>query len=449
MKKLYFVLIISMFSTFVFAQVNLQQGLVAYYPFNGNAYDESGNGYNGTVNGAVLTTDRFGNSNSAYEFDGVDNRINTTFNPHSIIGDNSPFSINLFVEPDETITNQELVGAYHNNYRFYFAINNGIFYWGIGTQHNLYSSTAAVLSGWQCATVVFNGVDNVKIYVNGILKTDETYSGNGSLYNLDDTPIGGSDNSHSFNGKLDDIRIYDRVLTEEEIIALYNEGIVTSLNVKVFMEGPFNGSTMNTCLNPESIPLSQPFNDPAKWNYQGTESVTSIPNADIVDWVLIELRETPGDPSTALPETMIARQAAFILNNGSVVGLDGSSHLFFNNEIAGNLYVVVYCRNHLPIMSSGALAHSWGNYSWDFTTSSGQAYGINAQKEIGGGVYGMFTGDINADGTIDINDINIWRTNAGQPGYYPGDVNLNTQTDNEDKNDFFFPNIGEESQVPD
>ena len=45
-------------------------GLVAYYPFDGNANDDSGNGNNGTVNGATLTTDRFGNANSAYSFDG-------------------------------------------------------------------------------------------------------------------------------------------------------------------------------------------------------------------------------------------------------------------------------------------------------------------------------------------------------------------------------------------
>tara|TARA_B100000902_G_C26670287_1_gene602721 strand:- start:79 stop:306 length:228 start_codon:yes stop_codon:yes gene_type:complete len=46
-------------------------GLVGYWPFNGNANDESVNTNNGTVNGATLTTDRFGNANSAYDFDGV------------------------------------------------------------------------------------------------------------------------------------------------------------------------------------------------------------------------------------------------------------------------------------------------------------------------------------------------------------------------------------------
>jgi hypothetical protein len=45
-------------------------GLVGWWPFNGNANDESGNGNNGTVNGATLTTDRFGNANEAYIFGG-------------------------------------------------------------------------------------------------------------------------------------------------------------------------------------------------------------------------------------------------------------------------------------------------------------------------------------------------------------------------------------------
>jgi len=51
-------------------------GLVGYWPFNGNANDESGNGNNGTVNGATLTSDRFGNSSKAFSFNGTNNFIN-------------------------------------------------------------------------------------------------------------------------------------------------------------------------------------------------------------------------------------------------------------------------------------------------------------------------------------------------------------------------------------
>ena len=59
-------------------------GLLGWWPFNGNANDESGNGYNGTVNGASLSADRFGNSNKSYEFDGIDDYIKTTLIQGSI-----------------------------------------------------------------------------------------------------------------------------------------------------------------------------------------------------------------------------------------------------------------------------------------------------------------------------------------------------------------------------
>ncbi|TGO02513.1 hypothetical protein PN36_23830 [Candidatus Thiomargarita nelsonii] len=57
-------------SWFSGAMADLSDGLVAYYPFDGNAQDASGNGNHGTVNGATLTEDRFGSADSAYEFDG-------------------------------------------------------------------------------------------------------------------------------------------------------------------------------------------------------------------------------------------------------------------------------------------------------------------------------------------------------------------------------------------
>src|SRR6185312_8036339 len=58
-----------------FSQVNLNSGLMAYYPFTGNANDASGNANNPIFNNATLTQDRFGNPNSAYSFNGTDNYI--------------------------------------------------------------------------------------------------------------------------------------------------------------------------------------------------------------------------------------------------------------------------------------------------------------------------------------------------------------------------------------
>ncbi|MEZ5197573.1 MAG: FG-GAP repeat protein [Bacteroidales bacterium] len=222
-----------------------------------------------------------------------------------------------------------------------------------------------------------------------------------------------------------------------------------SLNLTAFLQGPYNGSEMNTDLNPEPIPLSQPYDDPLKWDYQGTESVATIPNADVVDWVLVELRETSGDASTALPDSMISQQAAFILKDGSVVGLDGASPLYFDNEISDNLYVVVYHRNHLPIMSSGPLIAAKGDYSWDFTTGVGQAYGTDALVDLGGGVYGMIGGDGNSNGQIEYYDKDsVWTAEAGNAAYLFGDFSLDKQADNIDKNDLWEPNLDVINQVP-
>ena len=221
-----------------------------------------------------------------------------------------------------------------------------------------------------------------------------------------------------------------------------------SLNLTAFLEGPYSDIEMNTNLNPEPIPLSQPYNNSLKWDYQGTETVASIPNGDIVDWVLVELRETTGDASTALPDSMITQQAAFILNDGTIVGLDGISLLFFDNEITDNLYVVVYHRNHLPVMSSGSLTAAKGEYTWDFTISTGQAYGTDAQTNING-VWGMIGGDANANGVIDTDDkVIVWDTEAGNNGYLSSDLNLDSEANNIDKNDIWTGNNGESSQIP-
>lgn len=75
MKKSIYLILLSLFPAFLYAQVNLNNGLIAYYPFDGNANDISGSNINGSVNNAILTTDRFGQVNNAYLFNGIDSYI--------------------------------------------------------------------------------------------------------------------------------------------------------------------------------------------------------------------------------------------------------------------------------------------------------------------------------------------------------------------------------------
>jgi len=222
------------------------------------------------------------------------------------------------------------------------------------------------------------------------------------------------------------------------------------VDIKALLEGPFDGFEMQASLNDATyLPLNQPYNT-LPWNYPGNESVPAIPNADVVDWVLVELRDAPNAVS-AVPSMAIKQQAAFVLMDGSIVGMDGSNPLScVNTSINDNLFVVVYHRNHLAVMSASALIHSDGVYNYNFTTGANQAFenGAEGQKEIASGIWGMYCGDANTDGNISDADKIIWGTQAGIKGYKPSDLNMNGQVDNNDKNEIIIPNNNSQSQVP-
>ena len=215
------------------------------------------------------------------------------------------------------------------------------------------------------------------------------------------------------------------------------------LDIHAILEGSFDGNNISTTLNANGlIPLFQPYSG-SPWNYNGPESVISIP-ADVVDWVLIELRDAP-TASQAGSGTVVERVAGFLRNDGMLVGLDGVSPVTFNSTITNNLFVVVYHRNHLPVMNANPVPLVNGYYYYDFTTS-GQAYN-NGEKNVNG-TYVMYGGDANANGSVDVGDATVWYSEVGASGYLPSDANLDGQSDNRDKNDIWVENNGTGSTVP-
>lgn len=230
------------------------------------------------------------------------------------------------------------------------------------------------------------------------------------------------------------------------------------LQLKAFLEGPFNGIDMNPTLN-SVLPLNQPFhpslpyfgNPMPDWYYTGSESVPAIPNPNITDWVLIELRDA-ATASSALKTTMVAQMPGFILTNGSIVATDGFSNLQFINVIANNLWVVVHHRNHQSIMNANIIPFANGIYTYDYSAGMDQVYGgADGHKELIPGVWGMRGGDGNGDGNTSSNDKSfVWSLSSqtGKKGYLPGDFNMDSQTDNRDKNDNWIQNLGTGSHVP-
>lgn len=225
---------------------------------------------------------------------------------------------------------------------------------------------------------------------------------------------------------------------------------VKGVDILVFLEGPYSGPVMNTDLySGNQIPNDQPYNTPP-WNYTGGENAYPIPPTGVVDWLLVELRDAE-TAASALPATRFARQAAFLLNDGSVVGVNGSSILQFNHTLNHKLFIVLWHRNHLGIMTANAIPRFGTNHVCDFSTSISKVYNGGAgYKEIvsGSGVYGMVGGDANGDGGINNNDKVLWTIDTGKKGYKSTDYNLDVQVNNLDKNDIQIKNGAYQSQVP-
>jgi hypothetical protein len=207
--------------------------LVAYYPFNGNANDESGNNHHGRVKGAYLTKDRFGKSRSAYFFDGKNDYISIRNNYSLRMTSNDNLTISFWVYRQSTPiypTNVQVVLAkgpdgVKNGYLFSWA--GGTFIVNKSRRYQLFKKLKT--KRWYFITgVIDNRTKTLKYYVNGKLVATKSIptrlTGNYHSLMIGRNP--GSPRA-SFYGKVDDIRIYKRILSSREIQQLFvlNENI--------------------------------------------------------------------------------------------------------------------------------------------------------------------------------------------------------------------------------
>ena len=235
-------------------------GLVGWWPFNGNANDESGNGNNGTVNGATLSSDRNGNVNESYFFNGssyisVPSNITLNFQ-----GDES-FSISLWINLNGSqnayagLVSKMTIEGNPNASGYQFVVGNSSALNVLATEISqssgglAYNSNTNLQNGaWKNVICVFNRVNSsLKFYIDGV-NDFEIYDA--IIPNLDivssaELYFGVERGSNIFfHGNLDDIAIYNRALTQEEITALYTGT-------------PVNGGGGNTSANP--VPPGIPY----------------------------------------------------------------------------------------------------------------------------------------------------------------------------------------------
>ncbi len=189
-----------------------------------------------------------------------------------------------------------------------------------------------------------------------------------------------------------------------------------TLNIKVFLQGPYVNNSMLDELNKENfIPLYQPYSE-KPWNYGGKEHVDKIPQ-DVVDWILVELTNDTNRSK------VISRRAAFLGVDGKVISLDGKSPLIFENIDEKNCYLIIHHRNHLPVMSRNPININT-TIDYDFTLSKEQAFG-NALIDLGNGVFGMISGDSDSNGEIDNQDFKEIASNLLKIGYENADLDMN------------------------
>ena len=235
MKKLFLFLLILSLNCLCLLLADLTDGLIGYYPFNGNANDESGNGNHGTPNGAYLTIDRFGDADEAYYFDGIDDNIDCgdpADDSFDLLGDFSLVGwISVASTPPGSGSNvcYSIIGKDvwngTNVKKWIFGIKNGntIFHFngpGYGGGYWVYSNAFTVnLNTFYHVAVTKTG-DLYTFYVNGEHFGQVTQSQ--PIYDVPTTlTIGYSEPSSPFHGDIDEMRIYDRPITLDEIQELY------------------------------------------------------------------------------------------------------------------------------------------------------------------------------------------------------------------------------------
>jgi len=217
--------------------------LYAFYPFNGNTNDSSGNARHATADGAALTIDRFGVTDQAYTFNGISNNILTP-SSFSLGGGSSSFSLSMWIKPT-ALSNQIILGMSNSlsvdsfsvcwayslnmsatgalNFKVYNSSDGGVIFTGLTGSSNITANL------WQHITVVYSSTGSATIFINGTAGTSVARSGStwrttslalrigrGCI----DAQAGGV---WHFSGAIDEVRIYKKALTVAEVQALAND----------------------------------------------------------------------------------------------------------------------------------------------------------------------------------------------------------------------------------
>ncbi|MFY7963963.1 MAG: LamG-like jellyroll fold domain-containing protein, partial [Chitinophagaceae bacterium] len=332
--------IVLLFSSYFTAnsQVNLSQGLVAYYPFNGTANDASGNNNNPTFNNATLTTDRNGNANSAYHFNGIDNYMQI---PNSgSLNTGSMVSVCVMVKTlgfyYGLCHGNQMVGKgidnvnSNSNYylRYSDLVNNCSGGVPDSTKEFFYGNNVGSVpkfpiqkNKWYSVVFTYDGA-KARLYINCQLVGETSV-----LFNFNNSAdlFLGKMNSSGFpywlNGDLDEVRIYNRALNSDEVLAYSG------------LTKPDFSFTQNIC-NPKQITLKNESTNYTKyyWHFgNGTvDSTTTQPTVNYSNYGNYDIKlitaNNFGCVDTAAKTVLVstANDASLIINSSDTTICSGT-----------------------------------------------------------------------------------------------------------------------------
>lgn len=240
-RKIYLSILSIFFIHGAFSQIPTK-GLAAYFPFNGNAKDNSGNGNDGTTSGITLAKDRFNNANSAYQFKGTDTSfVNIPFTNLTLSNYTYSIWVSLSSLPssDDDMAVLFSIGTFPAEQSIY-AVNNkggkdGNGFGAVGTNTDLSTYQITENKNLQTNTwvhvVTVRTNNSLKLYINGVFQdSDSTVTKKSPIYLSKGKCLIGArtNNTMPINALIDDVRIYNRPLDSIEIMELFNEIAPTS-----------------------------------------------------------------------------------------------------------------------------------------------------------------------------------------------------------------------------
>ena len=236
--KFFILIIIILFSflkNFAFGEIPQSDKIIAYYAFSGNANDSSGNGYDGTISGdPQLTTDRFGNSNSAYSFDGDGDWIyfGTDTLPTNNGGNISDaFTISVWAKSSSNSTMDlfaygGMVSCGGGRYGAIVRLGSNIQFNSCNNGFNTSASGKNSDGNWHQYVFTWNGSNSRKVYIDGSLVSSNSTS---NVFRIQNTGLvigrGFMDWAlgTTFNGSADEMRLWNTELSSSEVQTLYDD----------------------------------------------------------------------------------------------------------------------------------------------------------------------------------------------------------------------------------